>query len=167
MNERPGLLGRVNRSGVPALLCRLTIGGMFIWMGLVKAMDPVTFIKLIRQYDIVPDSGWWFLNVSVATLPWLEILCGLLLVLGVGIRGTAVLVMAMLAFFTPMVFMRGLGIHHAEQIPFCQVYFDCGCGAGIVNLCYKLAENTILFLAAAFVLISGSVRFCLRPKLIT
>ena len=75
-------------------------------------------------------------------------LCGLLLVLGIRLRGTALLIMAMLAVFTPMIFLRGLAIHEQQHTPLCGIYFDCGCGAGVVNFCVKLAENTALFLGA-------------------
>lgn len=165
MSDQPGLLGRIDRTGVPLLLCRLAIGALFIYMGIVKAREPVTFLKLIREYEMVPDGGWWFLNWSVATLPWIEILCGLLLVLGVGLRGTALVIMAMLAVFTPAIVLRGLGIHNTEQLAFCKIYFDCGCGAGVVNFCGKLAENTALFLGALLILFSRSQRFCLRARL--
>lgn len=166
MKDRPGLLMRAHRTGVPLLLCRLAIGGLFIYMGIVKAMDPVTFLKLIREYDMVSDAFWWFLNLSVATLPWIETLCGLLLILGVGLRGTALVVMVMLAVFTPAIFVRGLSIHNAERLALCKVYFDCGCGAGIVNFCWKLAENIAVFLGSLLILLSRSPRFCLRHHLV-
>jgi putative oxidoreductase len=166
MSEQPGLLSRVDQTGVPLLLCRLALGGLFIWMGLVKARAPGDFLKLIYQYHMIPDSAWWLLNLTAATLPWVETCCGVLLVLGVALRGTALTLMAMLAVFTPAVLIRALGIYHAKAIAFCAIKFDCGCGAGEVYICSKLAENTALFLAAVLILISRSRRFCLRPRLI-
>ena len=57
----------------------LIIGGIFIYAGLIKAMDPVAFAHDIDNYKILP----WQLAVRLAFyLPWLEMLCGLALILG-------------------------------------------------------------------------------------
>jgi uncharacterized membrane protein YphA (DoxX/SURF4 family) len=166
MSEQPGLLARIDRTGVPLLLCRLALGTLFIIMGLKKAIAPAVFMNLIRQYNAIPDGVWWLLNFTAITLPWVETFCGLLLIMGVALRGTALTLMAMLAVFTPAVLIRGLGIYHAKEIAFCTIRFDCGCGAGPVWICTKLVENTALFLGAVIILASRSTRFCLRPRLI-
>ena len=84
-----------------------------------------------------------------SALPWFEIFCGLLLVLGIAVRGTALLLVAMLVPFTIVIVQRALGIQHARGIPFCAIKFDCGCGAGEVLICRKLLENTLLIAVAA------------------
>jgi putative oxidoreductase len=56
----------------------LIIGGIFIYAGVIKAMDPVAFANDIDNYKILP----WPLVVRLAFyLPWLEMLCGLALIL--------------------------------------------------------------------------------------
>ena len=35
------------------LLARLLLGVLFIYMGLNKALHPVEFLKLLRQYDVL------------------------------------------------------------------------------------------------------------------
>jgi uncharacterized membrane protein YphA (DoxX/SURF4 family) len=167
VSDQPGLLGRIDRTGVPLLLCRLVIGGLFIRMGLVKAVDPAAFMHLIREYHMVPDGGWWFLNLAAALLPWVETFCGYMLIFGVGLRGTALVIIAMLAVFTPAIVLRGVGLHNTEHLAFCKIAFDCGCGAGVVNFCWKLVENAALFLGALLILLSRSQRFCLRARLVS
>ena len=49
MSDSPGLLRRMDRTGVPLLLARLVLGGMFIYMGVDKIQNQVLFLKLIRQ----------------------------------------------------------------------------------------------------------------------
>ena len=62
----------------------LIIGGIFIYAGVIKAMDPVTFANDIDNYKILP----WPLVVRLAFyLPWLELLCGLALILRFFYRG--------------------------------------------------------------------------------
>ena len=49
------------------------VGGLFIYAGVLKALDPITFAIDIDNYKILP----WFVGVRLAFyLPWLEILCG-------------------------------------------------------------------------------------------
>ena len=142
---------------------RWIVGGLYIWMGLQKAMDPVGFLKLLHQYDVVPTP--LLLNLIAATLPWFEVVCGLLLVLGVAVRGTALLSVAMLVPFTGLVLRRALALHAGGDLPFCAIKFDCGCGAGEVLICRKLAENALLLgLSLGLVLLRRHI-LCLRPAL--
>src|SRR5882757_2322270 len=89
-----------------ALFARWLLGLLFIYMGLHKVQHPVEFLKLVRQYGLTDVP--WLLNLVAAGLPWFEIYCGLLLVLGVAVRGAAVLLVAMLVPFTLVVLRRAL-----------------------------------------------------------
>jgi uncharacterized membrane protein YphA (DoxX/SURF4 family) len=166
MSDQAAPLRRPEWSGIPLLVIRLALGGFFVYMGLKKAVDPVDFMKLIREYQMVPDAAWWGLNLVSVTLPWVEVVCGLLLLTGVALRGAALTLLVMLLVFTPVVAIRALGIYQASDIAFCDIEFDCGCGAGIVNICWKLPENITLMLLSLFVLASRTRRFCLRRDLI-
>ena len=136
--------GKWTLAEIAATAARLLVGGLFIYMGLNKALHPVDFLKLTRDYDLVANH--LLLNSIAAALPWFEIFCGLLLVAGVAVRGTAVLLVMMLIPFTLMVLKRALQISEIEQIAFCAVKFDCGCGTGEVYICRKLLENSLLIL---------------------
>ena len=127
---------RPRAADIAALLARWLLGGLFIYMGLTKALHPVEFLKLVRQYNITDQ--YLLLNLIAAALPWFEVFCGLLLVLGVAVRGAALLLVAMLIPFTVLIFQRALGIQETQRIPFCAIKFDCGCGVGEVLICRKL-----------------------------
>jgi len=135
-----------------ATLARWLLGGLFLYLGLQKGLAPVEFLKLIRQYDLVQTP--WLLNSLGGVLPWFEVICGLLLLAGVAVRGTALVLVAMLLPFTLAILRRALEVQVAQAIPFCAVKFDCGCGAGEVLICRKLAENTLLTLLAAWLVVS-------------
>ena len=128
------------------LLLRWLVGGLFLYMGLSKALHPVEFLKLVRQYEMVAQP--WLLNSIAAVLPWFEILCGTFLLVGVLRRGTAMMVLLMLVPFTIIVARRAFAIHAEAGTPFCDIKFDCGCGAGEVVICHKLLENGLLTLVA-------------------
>ena len=62
------------------VVCRVLafiIGGLFIYAGVVKVLDPVGFAGDIENYKMLP----WPIGVRLAFyLPWLEILCGVALI---------------------------------------------------------------------------------------
>ena len=143
-----------------AVAARLILGGLFVYMGLAKALHPVEFLKLVRQYDLVQNHV--VLNAIAAMLPWFEVVCGVLLISGIAVRGTALTMFAMLVPFTLAVANRAWHIHALQSIPLCAVKFDCGCGAGEVLICRKILENSVLMLFAIWLAVKPSHRFCTR-----
>jgi uncharacterized membrane protein YphA (DoxX/SURF4 family) len=143
-----------------ALLARWFLGGLFVYMGLSKALHPELFLKMVHQYGIVGNP--LLLNSIAAALPWFEVFCGALLLAGVAVRGAALVLVLMLVPFTWVVFKRALAYAGAKAIAFCAVKFDCGCGTGEVLICHKLVENGLLICLALW-LLSGRGRFlCAR-----
>jgi len=136
---------------VASLVIRVALGVILIYMGAHKVGDPAAFLKLVRQYNALHDHV--LLNLVAATLPWFEVFCGALLILGVAVRGTALNIAVLLAVFTVLIYIRGRALSATGGLPFCAVKFDCGCGAGEVMVCRKLAENTGLFLMSLWLVI--------------
>ncbi len=165
MTAEPGLLRRLDRTGVPLVLARIALGVMFVYTGIEKAINPVDFLKMIHEYHMVPEQPPILLNSMAAVLPWLEVLCGLLLIAGVALRGTALLLLAMLVGFTGAVALRALHIYNAQDIAFCAIKFDCGCGTGEEWICEKIPKNLGLGLLSLIILLSASRRLCLRGDL--
>ena len=147
------------------LLARWLLGGLFVYMGLNKALDPELFLKLVHQYQMV--SSPLLLNSIASALPWFEVFCGLLLVVGVAVRGSALLLALMLVPFTVLVLRRALGIAEAEGLPLCAVKFDCGCGTGEVFICRKVVENSFLLLLSCWLMTGPGRHLALRFSLMT
>jgi uncharacterized membrane protein YphA (DoxX/SURF4 family) len=164
MNTSPSSWSR-SAADTFAVLARWLLGAVFLYMGLNKALHPVEFLKLVRQYDLVQSS--LLLNSIAAALPWFEIFCGLLLLAGVVVRGTAVMLIVMLVPFTVLVFRRALAIQSAQHIPFCAIKFDCGCGTGEVFICRKLLENFLLIVFSVWLLAGYGRKFCFRYSLLS
>ncbi len=143
---------------------RWFLGGLFIYMGLSKALHPVEFLKLVHQYGLT-DSPL-LLNLIAAALPWFEVFCGLLLVSGVAVRGTALVLVLLLVPFTIVVLRRALAIHTLQSIPLCAVKFDCGCGNGEEWICSKLRDNCGLILLAAWLVAGRGRQLCLKYHLL-
>jgi uncharacterized membrane protein YphA (DoxX/SURF4 family) len=138
---------RADRAGT---VIRWVLGVLFVYMGLTKAIHPEMFLKLLRQYELTHQS--LVLNSIAAGLPWFEVFCGMLLLAGVAVRGTALLLLLMLIPFTWVVLQRALAIADLQHIALCAVRFDCGCGNGEVLICRKLVENAALMLLACWLM---------------
>jgi uncharacterized membrane protein YphA (DoxX/SURF4 family) len=164
MNDNPSSWKRT-AADIFAVLARWLLGAVFLYMGLNKALHPVEFLKLVRQYDLVQSS--LLLNSIAAILPWFEVFCGLLLLAGVAVRGTAVMLIVMLVPFTGLVFRRALAIQSALAIPFCAVKFDCGCGTGEVFICRKLLENFLFIVFSGWLLAGYGRKLCVRHTLMS
>ncbi len=162
ISSSPSLCGWRSRDAV-GILARLILGGLFLYAGLVKALDPVTFLKLVRQYELT--DTYFLLNAMGAVLPWFEALCGALLVGGVAVRGSSLILLVLLVPFTWAVLHRALTIQAAQGIPFTAIKFDCGCGTGEVFAWRKLIENSVLILLSVGLVCGYGRRLCARYRL--
>jgi uncharacterized membrane protein YphA (DoxX/SURF4 family) len=163
MNEKAPPPWRRTAAALMPILARWLLGACFVYMGLNKALHPVDFLKLVRQYDMV--QHYLLLNLIAALLPWFEVFCGLLLVSGTAVRGSALMLVVMLIPFTVIVIRRALTIQTATGLAFCAVRFDCGCGTGEVLICRKIVENAAMVLLALGLVFCKTGRFSLRYSL--
>jgi uncharacterized membrane protein YphA (DoxX/SURF4 family) len=94
---------------------RLALAAVFLYAAYTKLRQPwLLFAMSIDAYQILPE---WAALALGRTLPWLELLLGLLLATGVGLRYTAAGASILLAvFFAVMVRSYALGMK-----------IDCAC----------------------------------------
>lgn len=78
------------------LIARLYIGYIFIYASLHKIAHPASFALDIATYDILP---LFLVNVQAITLPWLEIVSGVLVVIGFRTKGAALTIVGMMVMF--------------------------------------------------------------------
>ena len=102
------------RNRTVLVVFRIVLGGLFIYAGVVKALEPLDFAQNIRNYRLVGQA----LSFAAAlVLPWLEILAGAFLIAGIWKRGAALVISGLLVFFivlTAVTMVRGLDV-------------ECGC----------------------------------------
>lgn len=167
-SARPtSLLGRLDATGVPLLIVRLALGGWFAYLAILKLQDPFLFLKLVNQYQVLPTQPPVLINFLTLMLPYLELVCAALLILGVWVRASAALVLGMLLFFAPLLVARAWSLYAGGAFPgFCAVKFDCGCGTGEVYICSKLGENAALMLAVLVAIASRSRRWCVEGLIV-
>ncbi len=118
----------------------LIIGGLFIYAGAIKAFDPRHFATDIDNYKILP----WALALSFAFyLPWLEIFCGLAVIVRIFYRGGLSILTALTSVFiiaSIVARARGLDI-------------TCGC-FGHVSKNFSFAQHLVLDFAILGALIA-------------
>jgi putative oxidoreductase len=106
--------------GHPALgaCCRILIGGIFIYTAWPKLLRPDEFARLVYGYRILhPD----LVNLAGITLPWIELVAGLFLVIGIIPRSSALVLAGLLGLFIVAGFLalaRGLEISCGCFFPF-------------------------------------------------
>lgn len=100
----------------PWLLLRVQIalGLLFVAAAAPKLMDPPAFAKAVWHYGLLPPG---VVPIVALALPWLELLAGACLVLGVWVRAAALWIALLLVGF-----MGALGINLGRGRP-----VDCGC----------------------------------------
>jgi len=115
---------------------RLLVGVVFIWAGLLKITDPLNFAQSLRNYQIFPQGISFFLAL---VLPWIEIICGILLILGIFRQASAFLISTLLFLFLALVLLtiaRGIDI-------------DCGCFGSLsqrVDFKIIIMDSVLFFL---------------------
>jgi uncharacterized membrane protein YphA (DoxX/SURF4 family) len=93
-------------------ISRLSLGGIFIYAGSIKLLEPKTFAILIETYGIVPES---LLMPVAIILPILEVAAGIGLIFD--IEGSLSLIAGLLVLFIAIL---GYGIWMGMDM-------DCGC----------------------------------------
>ncbi|MBL9177286.1 MAG: DoxX family membrane protein [Verrucomicrobiaceae bacterium] len=123
------------------LLFHLLFGGVFVYAGVLKATDPMSFLDDVRSFDLLGDPWAAWLAMG---LPWLEIFAGLAVMSGFLRSGGFMILNATLA-----VFLIAIGITWWRGID-----IRCGCfGHSDATSSYRdLILRDLLLLLAGIVL---------------
>lgn len=134
---------RVSLGNIIWRIVDLIIAVIFIYAGILKALDPVQLAHDIDHYKILP----WAVGVGLAFyLPWLEIFCGLALIFRLFYRGALSILTSLVVVFlvaTIAAKVRGLDItcgcfgHASQNWSFpAHLALDLGILAVLAVLCY-------------------------------
>lgn len=102
---------------VVGLLARLVLGGVLLVAGGTKVGNPLGSARAVQGYDVMPFEVAKYIGYG---LPWVEIIIGLLLVLGLFTR-----INAILGTLLMVAFVIGIGQAWARGLT-----IDCGCFGG-------------------------------------
>ncbi|PYQ34332.1 MAG: protein MauE [Acidobacteria bacterium] len=93
---------------------QIALGIIFVVAALPKIVDPPSFAHMIYNYHLLPGA---LINFMALVMPWIELLCGLALILGIW-QGTARSIIGALL----ITFVLAIAINLARGNA-----IDCGC----------------------------------------
>ena len=124
-------------SPVLAIFFRLILSFIFFYAAFEKIIDPQEFAIAIYNYQLLPDFA---VNLTAVTLPWLEVFVALCFLVGVYVRGAALI--SSLLFFT---FVTALSINLFRGLD-----ISCGCfgkSSKSINWSYLIRDFSLLLIS--------------------
>ena len=117
-----------------SLLLRMVMGIIFIYASMTKIPYPAEFAKNVEAYRLFP---YWSINPIAVFLPWMEMTCGLFLIIGLLTRASAAVLAGLMAGFT-----ISLTVNVLRGSP-----ISCGCfdSVGAQIGWYDVVRDIVLF----------------------
>lgn len=141
-----------------ALIARLVVGGLFVFAAGVKLSNPQLFVESVMAFKIfdggkpLPDH---LATLAAFAIPWTELMCGTLLILGLWTRSAALLLAGLLAMFI-VALVLVLRLPGPIECG-CFGKFEVPCGK-IVGPCH-VVRNSFLLCLTGMVLLGGAGRW--------
>lgn len=121
---------------------RLLVGFVLLYAGWNKLLDPQGFASSIGNYHLLP---WGLENMVAIVFPWMEIIAGSGLILGIFIDGSATI---SIFLFTIFILAIGSALLRGYNI-------ECGCGLNSGDLVGldKILENSVFVMLSVVILL--------------
>jgi uncharacterized membrane protein YphA (DoxX/SURF4 family) len=137
------------------LAARWILGLTFIYASYHKILAPADFAKIVYGYDLFPSG---IINLIAIVVPFIELIAGLALILGIYPRSAVLIINGMLVMFIIVLAINLIRGHE----------FDCGCFSAKETGYFSSAESTlvrdIIYLILGFqvFLFSGIRKACIK-----
>ena len=105
---------KISNSSLVACAFRALLGCMFLYTGVIHALDPMGFAEAVANYRILPEV---LVNPFAVVLPFVEVITGIALILGILIPGSSLIIAGLL-----FVFALALGVALFKGLD-----ISCGC----------------------------------------
>jgi Methylamine utilisation protein MauE len=137
---------------------QIALGAVFVAAALPKISDPPAFAHMIYNYRLVPGG---LINGMALVMPWVELVAGVTLILGVWKREAALVAGALL-----LVFVVALGVNLARGHA-----VDCGCfnlrSAGKTREEMLSDMRWVLIRDVGLLLLTGQVLSATAPRAVS
>lgn len=164
---------RSKKLSVVLLVLRALLGGLFVYSAFSKLKppdatnpmsDPIGYFSIsVKAFDVLPPQ---LIGAATFTIPWVELICGVMLVLGLWTRPASAVLVGLIGSF--MWVING-------ALTSGNIDLDCGCFGGSalfcsetgLSTCHLWQDGAMLGIAIVLLLL-GSGRFGLeglvKPK---
>lgn len=132
------------------LVVRVALGAMFVFAAWMKLKNPQAFADSVLAFKIFGQADH-LVVLTTFVVPWLEMICGVLLLLGLWSRAAALSLFVQLLIFTGGII----------SVLYRKLDVSCGCFGeyewpckGPVSICH-VGRNTVLLLAMGLLVWRG------------
>jgi uncharacterized membrane protein YphA (DoxX/SURF4 family) len=132
-----------------SVVFRWAVGLIFIYASMDKLLHPSAFAVAVHNYKLLPGN---FINLVAITLPLLELVCGILLIIGLFPRAAALILSILL-----ILFFSALSISLYRGID-----ISCGCftlspTAGKIGISYMARDLLVLAMSLQILFFDGNL----------
>jgi len=118
------------RNRLMGLVARLLLGSIFIYASYHKIIAPDEFAKIVYGYDLFPSET---INLIAIIIPFVELISGMALIIGIYTRPAAIILIGMLTAFVIAISINIIRGHE----------FDCGCFSSDTSQAVNSAWQTL------------------------
>lgn len=128
---------------------RLIAGGLFVYASVDKVTNQQEFARAIYNYKLMPD---FVINIMAIVIPFIELVTGIFLILGIFLRGSSFIITSLLIVFIialSQAYARGLDI-------------ACGCFSLETvteksDILQRIAEDILLLASSIIIFIKSKI----------
>lgn len=158
---------RSKKLSVVLLFLRVLLGGLFVFAAYSKMKPPdpdnllenpiLTYSMSVEAFGVLPQQ---LIEAGTFTIPWVEMLAGIMLILGVWTRPASLVLVGLVGTFMWLI---------KDALASGNIDLNCGCFGGSALLCPETPlsmchfyQDSVMFGIAVVLLLLGSGRFGLE-----
>ncbi len=131
-----------------SVVFRWAVGLIFVYASMDKLLHPSAFAVAIYNYKILPGS---LINLVAITLPWVELVCGILLIIGLSSRAAALILSILL-----LIFFSALSISLYRGIDISCGCFSVSTTADKIGISYMVRDLLVLAMSLQILFFDGN-----------
>jgi len=132
-----------------SVIFRWAVGLIFVYASMDKLLHPSAFAVALYNYKILPGS---LINLVAITLPWVELVCGILLIIGLSPRAAALILSILL-----LIFFAALSISLYRGIDISCGCFSVSTTADEISISYIVRDLLVLAMSLQILFFDGNL----------
>ncbi len=132
-----------------SVVFRWAVGLIFVYASMDKLLHPSAFAVAVYNYTILPGS---LINLVAITLPWVELVCGILLIIGLSPRAAALILSILL-----VIFFSALSISLYRGIDISCGCFSVSTTTDKIGISYMVRDLLVLAMSLQILFFDGNL----------